>query len=132
MSLHSLEVFEDGRCVFASDGSWLHPLFDLEREIRARSLDPARLAVHDKVVGTASAFLVVSLGIRSLHAGVLSGGGQSVLERFGVAFTFDTRADRIGCATETLLDPSMPPAEAVALLRSRAARGRGNPGEPAG
>ncbi len=119
----ALEVFQGEERVFASERNWLHPLFDLERVLHSTLLDPATLGIRDKVVGTASAFLITHLGIRSLHAGVLSAGGRIVLDRFGLQYTFDTLTDRIGCATESLLDPAMPLADAVALLRHRAAAG---------
>jgi hypothetical protein len=117
----SLEAFHHQKLVFSSTGSWLHPLFELERAIETMELNPAELEVHDKIVGAASAFLIVSLGIRKLHAHILSKGGEAVLNRFTVSFTSDTRVDRIGCATENILDPAMEVASAVAILRKRAA-----------
>jgi len=119
---HTLTVYRDDQCVFHSDGSWLHPLFELEAAMAADHLDPAGLTVHDKIVGAGSAFLIAALGIRHLHAGILSERGEAVLQRFGVSFTWDTRVERIACATESLLDPAMPPGEAIALLRQRAGR----------
>jgi hypothetical protein len=117
---NSLEVFHHRKLVFSSTGSWLHPLFELERVIETSAMNPAELEVHDKIVGAASAFLIVSLGIRTLHAGILSRQGETVLKRFAVSFTSDTLVDRIGCATESILDPAMEVADAVAILRQRA------------
>ncbi len=119
---HALAVYQGTECVFHSDGSWLHPLFELEAVIKDQNLDPATLTVHDKIVGAGSAFLLAHLGIRCLHAGILSQRGEIVLRRFGISVTGDTRVERIACATEGLLDPAMPLAEAVALLRQRAAK----------
>lgn len=121
---HALEVYHNGQCVFSSDGSWLHPLFELERVILTEKLIPGELTVHDKIVGAASAFLMAFLGIRTLHAGILSSRGQSVLQRFGIDATCDKLVERIGCATESILDPAMDISEAVAILRGRA----GHPG----
>ncbi len=120
---NSLEVFHDGQLVFSSQGSWLHPLFDLERVLASLPAAPSSLEVRDKIVGAASAFLIVSMGIKTLHAGLLSGSGEAVLRRFGLTFTYDRLVERIGCATEHLLDPAMAIGEAVALLRERARRG---------
>ncbi len=121
---HALSVYQDTQCIFHSDGSWLHPLFELETVIRDRQLDPGSLTVHDKIVGAGSAFLLAHLGIRRLHAGILSQRGEAVLQRFGISITWDTHVERIACATESLLDPAMPLDEAVSLLRQRALRGR--------
>jgi hypothetical protein len=120
---HALSVYQGTRCVFHSDGSWLHPLFELEAVIRDQELDPGSLTVHDKIVGAGSAFLLAHLGIRNLHAGILSQRGAAVLQRFGVSVTCDTHVARIACATESLLDPDMPLDAAVAALRQRALRG---------
>jgi len=117
---HALSVYQGSVCVFHSDGSWLHPLFELENAIKARRLAPATLTVHDKIVGAGSAFLLAHLGIRHLHAGILSERGETVLQRFGIRVTWDTRVDRIACATESLLEPNMPIDAAVSLLRQRA------------
>ncbi len=119
---HALSVYQYKECVFHSDGSWLHPLFELETVIKDRALDPGSLTVHDKIVGAGSAFLLAHLGIRHLHAGILSQRGAAVLQRFGISVTCDTRVARIACATESLLDPAMPLDEAVAILRQRAGR----------
>jgi zinc transport system ATP-binding protein len=123
---HSLSVYQGEQCVFHSDGNWLHPLFELEAVIKDKTLDPGTLTVHDKIVGAGSAFLIAHLGIRYLHAGILSQRGEAVLQRFGISFTGDTRVERVACATEGLLDPAMPVAEAVAILRQRAGRGGGS------
>jgi len=124
---HTLEVFFHEQLVFSSDSSWLHPLFELEQVIRTLPATPEELVVHDKIVGAASAFLIVSLGIRKLHAGVLSRLGSEVLNRFEVAFDADILVDRIGCATEKILDPAMDVADAVAILRRRASVGKKKP-----
>lgn len=120
---HTLSVYQGTDCVFHSDGSWLHPLFELEAVIKDQNLAPATLTVHDKIVGAGSAFLLAHLGIQCLHAGILSQRGEIVLQRFGISVTWDTRVERIACATESLLDAAMVLADAVALLRQRAGRG---------
>lgn len=124
---HSLEVFHRGQLVFSSDGSWLHPLFELEQVIRTRRIAPEELEVRDKIVGAASAFLIISMGIRTLHAGILSRRAEEVLNRFSVSYAFDSLVDRIGCATESILDPAMDLADAVAILRKRASAGKPAP-----
>jgi zinc transport system ATP-binding protein len=116
----TLSVYQRDSCIFTSHSKWLHPLFELETVIHDQALDASRLVVHDKIVGAGSAFLLAHLGIRQLRAGILSEQGATVLQRFDIHVTQDKRVDRIACATESLLDPTMPLDEAVALLRKRA------------
>ncbi len=49
----------------------------------------------DKVVGKAAAFLYVLLGVRALHACVISRPAAAVLERHGVTLCFDEMTEGI-------------------------------------
>jgi hypothetical protein len=115
----TLELRVDGAIVFASAGRWLHPLFDLADFLPGSGVDPGAAELRDKVVGRGSAFLIVRLGIRRVHAVLLSRLGRDVLERSGVTLTWDTLVDRIACATESLLEPVTDPEEAYGLLAER-------------
>ena len=115
----SLELRVAGRTAFASTGRWLHPLFELSDFLDRTRIDVAAAELRDKVVGRGSAFLVVRLGIRRLHAALLSRLGKDVLDRAGVAVTWDTLVDRIACATETLLEGITDAGEAYRILRER-------------
>jgi zinc transport system ATP-binding protein len=120
----TLRVLRDGMVIFTSGGRWLHPLFELERFLRERGEDGSGCEVRDKVVGRGSAFLLVRLGVRAAHAELLSRLGRDVLERAGVAATWDTLVERIQCATESLLERETDVEAAYALLAERAARAR--------
>jgi hypothetical protein len=126
----SLEFLIDGESRFSSSGKWLHPLFDLETFLRERSIDPSGGEIHDKVVGRGSAFLIVRMGIRTVHAGLLSRLGRDVLDRAGARVTWDTLVPEIQCATESLLRQVTDPEEAYPLLAERARRSGG--ARPAG
>jgi zinc transport system ATP-binding protein len=121
----SLELRVDGRVVFSSTGRWLHPLFDLSDSLARTPVDLAAAELCDKVVGRGSAFLIVRLGLRRLHAALLSRLGKDVLERAGVAVTWDTLVDRIACATETLLEAVTDADEAYRILSERRAAALG-------
>lgn len=56
---------------------------------------PRGCCAADRVVGRAAAFLYVLLGVKALHAGVISRPAIEVLERYGVALTFDQAVDAI-------------------------------------
>jgi hypothetical protein len=116
----SLELRMGGEVVFSSAGKWLHPLFDLEAFLHDRSIDPSRGEIRDKVVGRGSAFLIVRLGIRRVHAGLLSRLGKDVLDRAGAQVTWDVLVDEIQCATEGLLRTVTDPEIAYPLLAERA------------
>jgi hypothetical protein len=115
----SLELHLDGKVVFASSGRWLHPLFELSEFLDRARVDIASAELLDKVVGRGSAFLIVRLGIRRVHAALLSRLGKDVLDRAGVAVTWDTLVERIACATETLLEGVTDEAEAWRILCER-------------
>lgn len=128
----SLELRVAGRTAFTSTGRWLHPLFELSDFLDRTHVDVAAAELRDKVVGRGSAFLVVRLGIRRLHAALLSRLGKDVLDRAGVEVTWDTLVDRIACATESLLEDITDADEAWRILSDRRAaalrRGSGAPG----
>ena len=116
----SLEFLIDGDVLFSSSGKWLHPLFDLERFLKTKGIDAGPGEIHDKVVGRGSAFLIVQLGIRRVHAGMLSRLGKDVLDRAGVVCSWDVLVDEIACRTEGILRYVTDPAEACAILAERA------------
>lgn len=116
----SLEFLIDGEALFSSNGKWLHPLFDLERFLKTQGIDAGRGEVHDKVVGRGSAFLIVRLGIRRAHAGMLSRLGKDVLDRAGVACAWDVLVEEIECSTEGILRDVTDPDEAYGILSERA------------
>lgn len=115
----SLELRVGGGTVFSSAGRWLHPLFELGDFLATAGIDASAAELRDKVVGRGSAFLIVRLGIRRVHAVLLSRLGKDVLDRAGVALTWDTLVDRIACATESLLEGITDPDEAWRILRAR-------------
>jgi zinc transport system ATP-binding protein len=120
----TLELFSDSRLVFSSAGKWLHPLFELEDFLAGAGsgLNPAGLSLRDKVAGKAAALMIVRLGIRRVHAGVLSRLGKQVFEAYQVEHTWDQLVDRIACQTETALARIDDPGEAYAWLQRRAGR----------
>jgi hypothetical protein len=115
----SLEFVIDGRTVFTSAGRWLHPLFELERYLSERGIDGSAGEVHDKIVGRGSAFLIARLGIRRVHAGLLSRLGKEVFDRSGIACSWDALTDEIACRTEGLLRDVTETEEAYRILLER-------------
>lgn len=117
---HTLAVYADAHLIFHSDGSWLHPLFALERFLRTSSHDPANLVVWDKVVGRAAALLHVYLGVGRVRAHLMSELGRQALIHHGVPHICEVLVPRIDCQTESLLAEELDPQVAYRLLRRRA------------
>jgi hypothetical protein len=120
----SLAFLVDGQVLFSSTGKWLHPLFELEQFLKARQISASTGEIRDKVVGRGSAFLMVRLGVRKAHAGLLSRLGKDVLERARVTLTWDTLIDEIQGSTEGILREVTDPEEAYPILAERARKAR--------
>jgi zinc transport system ATP-binding protein len=120
----SLEFVLDGRVLFSSSGKWLHPLFELEQFLTGRGIDASGGEIRDKVVGRGSAFLIVRLGVRRVHAGLLSRLGKDVLDRAGAVTTWEQLVDEIQCQTESMLKDQTDWEAAYRLLAERAGKAR--------
>ena len=120
---NSLEVHEAGRLIFASTGKWLYPLLELEEFLADNpAVDPATVRVKDKIVGRAAALLMVRMGLKQIHAALLSRLGLDALIGHGVDASYDTLVDQIQCQTEEILRNVADPDEAHRIIRKRAAR----------
>jgi hypothetical protein len=115
-----LTVLHEGTPIFTSYGKWLHPLFELEAYLADHAVQPENLILQDKIIGKAAALLIHRLGFRTVEAGVLSGLGEAVLHRYGIAYTYELLVDRIHCQTEVLLATVEDPEEAYRLVKIRA------------
>jgi zinc transport system ATP-binding protein len=118
----TLEAWDGERLVFASDGRWLYPLLELAESVREGSLDAARLVVRDRIVGRAAALVLVHIGVRTVHAGILSEPGRDALAAHAVEWSCDELVGRIACRTEALLLEETDPAAAFRLVAERAAQ----------
>lgn len=115
----SLEFLISGQVLYASTSAWLHPLFELEQFLKTRGIEASQGEIRDKVVGRGSAFLMVRLGIRRAHAGMLSLLGKEVLDRAGVEYSWETLVEEIACRTEGILRTVTDPEEAYRILAER-------------
>ena len=64
----NFEVYFDDKLIFQSNNHWLHPIFELENQLRNMDVKPDMLQVRDKIIGRAAALLLVRLGIKKIHA----------------------------------------------------------------
>ena len=118
----TLTVFRNGTSIFTSSSKWLHPLLELEEHLADHAFEPDHLILQDKIIGKAAALLIHRLGFRTVKAGVLSRLGEAVLQRHGIAYTYELLVDRIHCQTEKLLATVEDPEEAYQLVKVRAGR----------
>jgi Domain of unknown function (DUF1893) len=118
----TLIVLHDSTPIFTSHGKWLYPLFELEAYLADHAVQPENLILQDKIIGKAAALLIHRLGFRTVKAGVLSRLGEAVLQRHGIAYTYEQLVDRIHCQTEELLATVEDPEEAYRLVKIRAGR----------
>jgi zinc transport system ATP-binding protein len=117
---HTLEVFSGEALVFSSTGKWLYPLFELEDFLAATDYESAHLTVKDKIVGRASALLLVHFGVGYIIAGIMSHPGKEALEKHNIKYGYDSLVDRITCRTEEILADEYDPQRAYVILKERA------------
>jgi len=118
----TLTVFCNGTPIFTSYGKWLYPLFELEAYLADHAVQPENLILQDKIIGKAAALLIHRLGFRIVKAGILSRLGEAVLQRHGMAYSYEQLVERIHCQTEELLATVEDPEEGYQLVKARAGR----------
>jgi len=118
----SLQVILDGEVIFQSSGLWLFPLFDLEDHLKEHPVDMANAEVRDKVIGKASALLILRLGAGRVHGDLMSELAVDVFNQASISHTFDKLIKRIDCQTEKILLEIDDPDVAYGILCKRANR----------
>ena len=88
----------------------------------AHACQPETLSLQDKIIGKAAALLIHRLGFRTVQAGILSRLGEAVLQRHGIAYTYEQLVEHIHCQTEELLATVEDSEEAYQLVKIRAGR----------
>ena len=114
-----------GETVYTSDARGVAPLLDwLDRGMRLDGFSAA-----DKVVGRGAAFVYVLLGVRRVHALVMSQMAREVLEAHGIEASWDScpprilNRDRTGfCPIETAVEGITEPQKALEAIRARLAQ----------
>jgi len=122
---HSLIVRLNDQVIFTSDQHWLYPLFELEDYLDQNKLIVQDLFLTDKIAGRAAACLIVRLGIKKCHIGLLSERAIPVFKGHNINFTYDTLVEHIQCRTEDLITDKMSIDDSWLFLRKRAGRVQG-------
>lgn len=118
----SMQVLLDDQVLFSSTGKWLYPLFDLEDYLKEHPNLLQNATVWDKVIGKAAALLILRMGGNRIHGVLMSKLAADVLEKAGVAHSFDTLVPQIDCQTEGILQDIVDPDKAYEILCKRAGR----------
>jgi len=116
---HNFEVYDNPLLIFASSGHWLHPIFEFEEFLKKRAISPDTLEIRDKIIGRAAALLLVRLGVKRIHAGLLSNLGKEILEVNGITYFYDKLIPKIGCQTEDILRDEFDTERAYSLILER-------------
>lgn len=113
-------VYRNEQVIFESDGSWLHPLFELESYLTEHDTEREYLSLEDKIIGRGAAVLIAHLGIPRCHGRLVSSRALPVFEVCGIEISWDKLVERIDCRTEDLITDEMSIEDAYALLAERA------------
>ncbi|MCK5197478.1 MAG: DUF1893 domain-containing protein [Spirochaetales bacterium] len=120
MTEYSLELKFENKTVFSSNGKWLHPLLDMEDFLNRENYDPAKLMLYDKIIGKASALMIIRLGIGKVAGGIVSKPAETVFKKWDVEYSSKKQIDYIDCRTEQILMDISDPEEVYQLIRVRA------------
>ena len=116
----SLALFLDNEIIFSSNEKWLHPLFKLEQFLLNTDIDRSKLYLVDRISGIAAANITIYLGIKNVHALLLSKGALALYEKHNINVSYDNITDKIKCMTEQLLSDNMSISDCYKKLRQRA------------
>ena len=118
----TLQVMNNGKHYFQSNGKWLFPIFELEDHLIKFPVDTALLEVYDKVIGKAAAMLLLHLGVGCVYGNLMSELADTVLCNAGVPHFYKEMVERINCQTEAVLLEIDDVNVAYEILRKRANR----------
>ncbi len=117
---HSLELKFQDTTIFTSNGKWLYPLFDLEEFLADNIYDPAKLTLYDKIIGKASALLIIRMGIKKVNGGIVSEPAESAFKAWDIEYSIENHVKLIDCKTEELLKYISDPEEVYRIIKKRA------------
>ena len=120
MTKHSLELKYEDTTVFSSNGKWLHPLFDLEEFLHKEDYDLTKITLYDKIIGKASALMIIRLGIKNVEGGIVSKPAEAAFKKWEIEYTIETSVNFIDCKTEKLLKDISDPEEVYQIIKKRA------------
>jgi hypothetical protein len=116
----TLKVFHKEKRIMCSQGKWLYPLFELETILKKNKIISEDIYVHDKIVGRAAALMLMYLGVKHIHAEILSKPGLEILEIYDIDYDYESLVEKITCKTEEMLQHENNPQKAYEVIKSLA------------
>ncbi|MEA1910155.1 MAG: DUF1893 domain-containing protein [Spirochaetota bacterium] len=120
MTNYSLELKFENKTIFSSNGKWLLPLFDLEVFLKIENCDLTKLTLYDKIIGKASALMIIRLGIKNVEGGIVSKPAETAFKKWGIKYSIKTSVELIDCKTEILLSDVFDPEIVYHIIKKRA------------
>lgn len=82
--------------------------------------------MKDRIAGRAAASLMIRLGIRKCHIGLVSQKALDLYERYQVEYTYDRKVEKIDCRTEDWIEETWSLDHTWLFLKKRAGRIQGH------
>jgi len=120
----NLLVFSGGETVFSSGSRGIIPLIEAIDGLDREGL--GELVTADRIVGRAAVMLNIHLGVREVHAMLITTGAKDMLEKYGIVFQFREETDAIKtedgvifCPFERLVQGISDPEEAYVKVKAK-------------
>lgn len=84
-------IKKDDKIIFSSTINGIKPLL----EIKEKEIDVKGAVAYDKIVGKAASLIYVYLGVKEIHADVISESAISVLDRYKIKYDYKKIVDKI-------------------------------------
>ena len=120
MKKHSLELTLNNEVIFTSNDKWLYPLFELEKFLNSNEYDLSKLTLYDKIIGKASALMIIRMGIKKVNGGIVSEPAESAFKGWEIEYSIENHVKLIDCKTEELLKTISDPEEVYRIIKKRA------------
>ena len=98
----------------------MYPLFDLEIFLQDNDYNISELTLFDKIIGKASALMIIRLGIKKIKGGIVSKPAEKAFKDWNIEYQIETHVDYIDCKTEKLLLNISDPEEVYKIIKKRA------------
>jgi hypothetical protein len=120
----NLLIFRGGETVFSSGSRGITPLIEAIDNLNREGI--GELVTADRVVGRAAALLNIHLGVREVHAMLISTRAKALLQKHGIGFQFREETDAIKmkdgviiCPFERLVQDISDPEEAYVKVKAK-------------
>lgn len=100
----TLLLYKNHKILFSNMGENLEPLVELNNFISRYVQNREGLLVHDRVVGKASAVLLLKIGIKRVKADTLSEAARIVLEENNIEYEYKKLVSRINNKLEEAIE----------------------------